>query len=206
VQEHVVGGKLKVLAGGGGAAIASHATNVLYTTRMEALGLAAGIYMSYARNWAGKVKRYIDNKGVIENFWRMPNCVANDWSKTGDVYGYITRMQEVVAGVWNVKHQRGHVEGRGKDQSKWTNEKRGNVEADHVCGRARKMALGDELKWLERVNEWRARCEELEEEHVIVPERLANKIKLPVILGCMLCRRWNRGNYLLKRAVGIMLG
>ena len=38
-----VGGKLKVLAGGGGAAIASHATNVLRnTTRMEALGTGAG--------------------------------------------------------------------------------------------------------------------------------------------------------------------
>jgi hypothetical protein len=78
-------------------------------------------------------------------------------------------MQDIVAGVWNVKHQRGHVEGREKDQSKWTNEERGDVEADHVCvcGRAKKMALGDELKWLERANEWRARCEVLEEEHVI---------------------------------------
>jgi hypothetical protein len=66
VKEHE-GGKMKVLAGGGGAAIASHATNVLLnTTRMEALGLATG--MSYARNWAGKVKWCIDNKGVIENF------------------------------------------------------------------------------------------------------------------------------------------
>jgi hypothetical protein len=67
----------------------------------------------------GKAKWYIDNKGVIENFWRMPNCVANDWNKMGDrdVFGYyINRMQGVVAGVWNVKHQGGHVEGREKDQ------------------------------------------------------------------------------------------
>jgi hypothetical protein len=42
------------------------------------------------------------------------------------------------------------------------------------------MALGDELKWIERVNEWRTRCGELEEEYVIVPERLVNKIKSPV--------------------------
>ena len=84
------GSKMRILAGGGGAAIASHATNVLLnTTRMEALGLAAG--MSYARNWTGKVKWYIDNKGVIENFWRMPSCVANDWCKMGDrdIFGYI---------------------------------------------------------------------------------------------------------------------
>jgi hypothetical protein len=124
------------------------------------------------------VKSHIDNKGVIENFWRMSNCVANDWSKMGDkdVFAYISRMQDVVAGVWNVKHQRGHVEGRGKYQSKWTNEEKGDVEADHVCGMARKMALGDELRWLERVNEWRTRCEELEEEHIIVLEGLVNKI------------------------------
>jgi hypothetical protein len=63
-----------------------------------------------------------------------------------------------------------------------------DVEADHVCGRARKMAIGDELRWLERVNEWRTRCEELEEECIIVPEGLVNKIKLQ--LG-------NRRNYLL---------
>jgi hypothetical protein len=34
--------------------------------------------------------------------------------------------------------------------------------------------------WIERVNEWQARCEELEEKYVIVPERLVNEIKLPV--------------------------
>ena len=100
--------------------------------------------MSYARNWAGKVKWYIDNKGVIENFWRMPNCVANDWSKMGDrdVFGYINRMQDVVAGVWNAKHQRGHVEGREKDQSKWTNEEKGNVEADMYAGGQGRWRLG----------------------------------------------------------------
>ena len=44
------GDKMRILAGGGRAAIASHATNVLLnTTRMEALGLAAG--MSYTRGW-----------------------------------------------------------------------------------------------------------------------------------------------------------
>ena len=76
--------------------------------------------------------------------------------------------------------QRGHVEGREKDQSKWTNEEKGNVEADHVCGRARKMALGDELLWLKRVDEWRTRCAELEEKYTIVPERLVSENKLPV--------------------------
>jgi hypothetical protein len=44
------GEAMRILAGGGGAAIAAHTTNVLLnTTRMEALGLAAG--MSYAREW-----------------------------------------------------------------------------------------------------------------------------------------------------------
>jgi hypothetical protein len=59
------------------------------------------------------------------------------------------------------------------------NEEKGNVEADHVCGRARKMALGDELLWLKRVDEWRTRCAELEEEYTIVPERLVSENKLP---------------------------
>jgi hypothetical protein len=59
-----------VLAGGGGAALAADNTNVLLSsTRMEALGLAAG--MSYARNWVGKVDWYIDNMGVINNFRKM---------------------------------------------------------------------------------------------------------------------------------------
>jgi hypothetical protein len=75
---------------------------------MEALGLAAG--MSYARNWNGKVKWYIDNKGVSNDY---------DWSKMGGkkIFAYINinRMQDVVAGVWNVEHQRGHVEGRETD-------------------------------------------------------------------------------------------
>jgi ribonuclease HI len=72
-----------VLAGGGGAALASDNTNVLLSsTRMEALGFAAG--MSYARNWVGKVDWYIDNTGVINNFRRMHRWVANDWSKAGD--------------------------------------------------------------------------------------------------------------------------
>jgi hypothetical protein len=40
--------------------------------------------MSYATEWVGKVTWHIDNKGVIENFWRMPSCVANDWYKIKD--------------------------------------------------------------------------------------------------------------------------
>jgi hypothetical protein len=97
--------------------------------------------LSYARTWAGKVKWYIDNKGVIENFWRMPNCVANDWSKMWEtemslVILIACRMLLRVCGMLNIA-QRGHVEGREKDQSKWTNEERGDVEADHVCGRAK---------------------------------------------------------------------
>jgi hypothetical protein len=61
-----------VLAGGGGAALAPDNTNVLLSsTRMEALGLAAG--MSYARNWVGKVDWYLDNIGVTNNFRMNPS-------------------------------------------------------------------------------------------------------------------------------------
>jgi hypothetical protein len=63
--------ELIILAGGGSAAaLASSATNVLLNaTRMEALGLAAG--MSYARNWKGSAKWYVDDKGAISNFWQQ---------------------------------------------------------------------------------------------------------------------------------------
>jgi hypothetical protein len=58
-----------VLAGGGGAGLASGNTNLLLSfTRMEALGLAAG--MSYAREWIGKVGWYIDNTSRCTGEWR----------------------------------------------------------------------------------------------------------------------------------------
>jgi hypothetical protein len=60
-----------------------------------------GRYVVCAREWVGKVTWHIDDKGVIENFWRMPSCVANDGCKIGDrdVFGYINHMQSAVAGV-----------------------------------------------------------------------------------------------------------
>jgi hypothetical protein len=42
------------------------------------------------------------------------------------------------------------------------------------------MALGDELLWLKRADEWRTRCAELEEKYTVVPERLVSENKLPV--------------------------
>jgi len=170
---------MRILAGDGGAAIASHATNILLnTTRMEALGLAAG--MSYARKWKGKVRWYIDNKGVIENFWKIPHCVANDWSKIGDrdVFGYIDKMRDSVQGEWDVRHQEGHVEGRKKDKRTWTDEETGNVNADHVAGRVRLQAVREESVWLEQVDRWNRKVSKLEKEHTIIPERLAKEVKL----------------------------
>jgi hypothetical protein len=104
-----------VLAGGGAAALASDNTNVLLSsTRMDALGLTAG--MSYARNWVGKVGWYIGNTGVINNFRRMHRWVASDWSKAGDrdVNSYIDVMRQQVKGEWTVHHQLGHMEKRKK--------------------------------------------------------------------------------------------
>jgi ribonuclease HI len=88
--------------------IASDSTNVLLSsTRMEALGLAAG--MSYARNWVGKVDWYIDNTGVINNFRGIciHQWVTNDWSKAGgrDIGGYIDVNRQQVKGGWTVHHQ-----------------------------------------------------------------------------------------------------
>jgi hypothetical protein len=122
-----------VLAGGGGAALAADNTNVLLSsTRMEALGLAAG--MSYARNWVGKVDWYIGNMGVINNFRKMHRWVANEWSKAGDrdVNGYLNVLRNEVKGVWTVHHQLGHVEKRKKNRvlDKWTMVEWGNWIAD----------------------------------------------------------------------------
>jgi hypothetical protein len=87
----------------------------------------------------------------------------------------------LIAGVWDVKHQRGHVEGRKTDQREWPNEERGDVDASSVGG-----AGGGTRN-----------C---------VPERLVNKIKLPVRVH-VVPKRWNRGNYLLTcsgNCVGII--
>ena len=61
----------KVVMGGvGGAEAATANGNVLLnTTRMEALGLVAG--MSYARGWKGPVKWYLDNNGARRNYRKM---------------------------------------------------------------------------------------------------------------------------------------
>jgi hypothetical protein len=136
---------------------------------MEALGLAAG--MSYARNWKGSVKWYVDNMGAISNFWAMPGSVANDWSKMGDrdVFGYINIMQSKVLGEWDVIHQEGHVEKRKKDKSTWTIEEVGNVEADIVAGNARLGAKQDEEVWEGKVSSWNKKVEELDSMHAIPP-------------------------------------
>jgi hypothetical protein len=119
--------------------------------------------MSYARNWKGSVKWYVDNKGVISNFWAMPGSVANDWSKMGDrdVFGYINIMQSEVLGDWDVIHQEGHVEKRKTDDSTWTIEEIGNVEADGIAGDARLGAKKDEEVWDEEVRRWNSTVEEL---------------------------------------------
>jgi ribonuclease HI len=85
-----------VLAGGGGAALAADNTNVLLSstssTRMEALGLAAGMHVVCQELGGQGGLVYIDNMGVINNFRKMHRWVANDWSKAGDrdVNGYIS--------------------------------------------------------------------------------------------------------------------
>jgi hypothetical protein len=154
-----------VLAGGGGAALASDNTNVLLSsTRMEALGLAAG--MSYARNWVGKVDWYIDNTCVINNFRRMHRWIANDWSKAGDrdVNGYIDVMRQQVKGEWTVHHQLGHVEKRKKYRWKdpWTMAEWGNWVADGIAGHARKMAEMEEKEWVASVDKWNAEVDRRE--------------------------------------------
>ena len=84
------GNKLEVLAGGGGGADANEKTNVLLSsTRMENLGLAAG--MSYARDWMGRVEWRADNLGTVKGFGKVVRMTPNDWCRVSDrdVAGYL---------------------------------------------------------------------------------------------------------------------
>jgi hypothetical protein len=73
-------------------------------------------------------------------------------------------------------HQEGHVEKRKKDESTWTIEEVGNVEADGVAGNARLGAKKDEEVWDEVVRRWNNKVEELDSVHVIPPKvRIAKR-------------------------------
>jgi hypothetical protein len=87
-----------------------------------------------------------------------------------DVFGGINIMQSKVLGEWNVIHQEGHVEKREKDESTWTIEEVGNVEADIVAGNARLGAKQDEEVCDGKVRRWNKKVEELDSVHVIPPK------------------------------------
>ena len=61
---------------------------VLSSTRLEALGLAAGL--SFARGWTGRVEWRLDNKGVISSWRRLRQAAPSAWAKVNDrdVQGY----------------------------------------------------------------------------------------------------------------------
>jgi hypothetical protein len=89
----------KVVMGGGGAEEAAANGNVLLnTTRLEALGLVAG--MSFARDWKGPVKWYLDNNEARRNYRKMRHWTAYDWCKAGDrdVFGYMELLRARLSG------------------------------------------------------------------------------------------------------------
>ena len=136
-------GILTVLACGGGSALAAdNLSTIITSTRMEALGVAAG--MSYARDWTGRVEWRLDNTSVIQQYRRMLRWSSNDWTKVNDrdVFGYIDclRRTGVMSGRWAVIHQRGHVERRKKSRKTWTEWEWGNVQSDRAAGQARRAA------------------------------------------------------------------
>jgi hypothetical protein len=70
-----------------------------------------------------------------------------------------------------VIHQEGHVEKQKTDESTWTIEERGNVEADNVAGDAIRLgAKQDEEIWEEKVSRWNKRVEELDRMHDLPPK------------------------------------
>ena len=150
-------GELTVLVCGGGAAVASGNLNTIITsTRMEALGVAAGL--SFARGWPGNVEWRLDNTSVITQYCTMRRWAANDWTKVNDrdVFGYIDclRRSGEVLGRWRMLHQRGHVEKRKKSRRSWTDWEWGNVQSDRVAGNARRAAQRAQVAWDEAMDKW----------------------------------------------------
>jgi hypothetical protein len=90
------------MSGGGAAAAEDKENTLLNTTRMEALGLAAG--MSFARDWKGPVEWHLDNEGAQRNYRKMRHWTAYDWCKGGnrDVFGYMEQLRGRLLGNWKV--------------------------------------------------------------------------------------------------------
>ena len=146
--------KLEVLAGGGGGADANEKTNVLLSsTRMENLGLAAG--MSYARDWMGRVEWRADNLGTVKGFGKVKRMTPNDWCRVSDrdVAGYLQLMREKVAGNWRVRHVRAHAEKRAS-RAEWSLDELGNDAADGVAGRVRDGLVRDLRRYEVQTAEW----------------------------------------------------
>ena len=148
-------GELEILAGGGGGADANDKENVLLSsTRMEALGLAAG--MSYARAWTGRVEWRVDNLGVVKGFRKLRHMTPADWGRVSDrdVTGYLQLMRETAAGDWAVRHVRGHAEKRAA-RAEWSLDELGNDQADGVAGRVRDALVSAMSDYEDQVREWR---------------------------------------------------
>ena len=146
--------KLEVLAGGGGGADANEKTNVLLSsTRMENLGLAAG--MSYARDWMGRVEWRADNLGTVKGFGKVVRMTPNDWCRVSDrdVAGYLQLMRSTVAGDWRVRHVRSHAEKRAS-RAEWSLDELGNDAADGVAGRVRDGLVQDVRRYEAQTAEW----------------------------------------------------
>jgi len=143
IKEAGTGAGRVIMSGGGAAAAEDKENTLLNTTRMEALGLAAG--MSFARDWKGPVEWHLDNEGARRNYRKMRHWTAYDWCKGGDrdVFGYMEQLRGRLLGNWKVLHVDGHVEKRKKDRKTWTFEEIGNDKSDLIAGRCMRAAAQD---------------------------------------------------------------
>ena len=136
--------------------MADDCTNVLLSsTRMEALGMAA--VMSFAREWGGRVECMLDNKGVVGSWKRLRRPAPSEWAKVADrdVHGYIALLRQELAGVWRVRHVKGHAE-RRKRRELWTLHEVGNDAVDKMAGRVSAAVVAEVRQW-DRRGHWRAR-------------------------------------------------
>jgi hypothetical protein len=70
--------------------------------------------MSFARDWKGPAKWYLDNNGARRNYRKTRYWTAYGWCKAGDrdVLGYMELLRARLRGKWEVLHVDGHVEKR----------------------------------------------------------------------------------------------
>ena len=106
----------------------------------------------------------LDNKGVVGSWKRLRRPAPSEWAKVADrdVHGYIALLRQELAGVWRVRHVKGHAE-RRKRRELWTLHEVGNDAVDKMAGRVSAAVVAEVRQWDKQVAEWERASRALEE-------------------------------------------